>query len=395
MSKLFKLAEVASITGENLETLKTRSKRGEFPTVLFQEGKKKVKGVTQETLASLLQDKQYGGYEDYRKDWIAEMEAGTHVKDAAPVSSGYIKDLEWGLYKYWKVLGVSESLERLNASNLDLVFQHFKPSEQKRRDYYSTKMHIYKAVSGFVRYLVKRGCKQESDLEKIRQSRPKARYKPQRHAMTLDEIWRAIDFNSSWISGRTRNDIYTTEMLLYLYAFAGLRKMEAANLEISGVNFETNEILVHGKWGKDRFVPMPKELAEKLHEWIHNLRPESNLPNLLVTHLGTKLTERSIGCRFIRLSKAMKTPIRPHGLRYNYAGILSEQGMDVYQIQEVLGHSDIQTTMKYIGAGRKKRRDFIANDFSVLPSLPPEGIKSVRSGVSTVRPKKRSSGLIV
>lgn len=52
MSKQYKLAEVAEILGENFETLKTRSKRGEFPTQIEYDGKKPHKVVTAESFRS-------------------------------------------------------------------------------------------------------------------------------------------------------------------------------------------------------------------------------------------------------------------------------------------------------------------------------------------------------
>jgi integrase len=119
-----------------------------------------------------------------------------------------------------------------------------------------------------------------SALEEVKQIRPKARIKPQRNSLDLPEVWDAISFNNRWNDGRTTLDIQTTNMLLFLYGFAELRRMEAANLKLSGVDFKKNEILVPGKWGKDRLVPMPQELAGKLREWVEKYRPESSAPYL-------------------------------------------------------------------------------------------------------------------
>lgn len=395
MDKLFKLAEVASITGENLETLKTKSKRGEFPTVLFKEGNKTYKGVTAQALADLLQGKQTGGYEELQKQWEEAMSNGLHREGVAPVSSGHVEDMRWSLKKYWEALKTKKSVEGLNAANLAEVYKSYKVDEKKRKDYYGTKIQIYKAVTGFVNYLIAKGQKSESDLDKLKKLRPKRRYTAKRHSLTIEEVWAAINFNAAWTNGRTERDVAITELLIYLYAFAGCRRLEAAAVEVSGVNFAASKLLIHGKWGKDRFVPMPKELAEKIQTWLDKYRVDSDLPYLLLTHLGTQLTERSIACRFVKLSGAMKKRIRPHDLRRAYARVLANQGMKVHTIKKLMGHTTVEQTMEYIEAESEEASEFIANDFSILPSVRPEGVRNETEGVSTARVRKRSSELIV
>jgi site-specific recombinase XerD len=360
-----------------------------------------------------------GGYEDLKAHWRGEMLAGTHSGTSTPVSEGYLDDLEWGLKKFWLANGGLESVEAVNADSLRQALAQFQFNEESRRDYYSSKMHVYKAISSFVQFLIRKGHKSSSTLDAIKKLRPKARIKPQRHSLDLSEVWDAISFNSRWNDGRTTNDIQTMDLLLFLYGFAGLRRMEAANIKIGGIDFNKNEILVPGKWGKDRLVPMPQELADKLKEWIDNLRPVSDLPYVIVSHNGNKLTEKSISCRFSRLSRALAlhkalaiikvrasesgadmdtvqyTPdgeielffpgrtkeqlqeeaeklaktlncfVRPHDLRRAYAKMLADQGMPLPRIQYVLGHNDIETTMKYINIKQKEASEWVRENFII------------------------------
>lgn len=419
MSKLYRLSEAADILGENLETLKTKSKRGELPTQIEYEGKKPYKVITAETLANLLQNKDSGGYAELKAQWRQEMLAGTHSGTSTPVSEGYLDDLEWGLKKFWAANGGQGSVEAVNADSLRQALAQFQFDEDSRRDFYSSKMHVYKAVSSFVQFLIRKGYKSPSTFEEIKKIRPKARIKPQRHSLDLGEVWDAINFNRRWNDGRTSKDIQTMDLLLFLYGFAGLRRMEAANIKIGGIDFKKNEILVPGKWGKDRLVPMPQELADKLKEWLEKQRPASELPYVVVSCNGNKLTEKSIGCRFSRLSRALAlhkaiaiiksrasvpvadleslqyTPdgeidvffpgrtkeevleeaeklaktlnilVRPHDLRRAYAKMLADQGMPLPRIQYVLGHNDIETTMKYINIKQKEASEWVRDHFII------------------------------
>ena len=439
MSKTYKLSEVEAITGINLNTLKTDSKRGDLPTELIYEGKKPYKVITAETLANLLQKKDSGGYQELKEQWRREMLAGTHSGSSMPVSESYLSNLEWSFRKFWSANGGKESIEALNAESLRRAFAQFEFDEVARRDYYSSKMQMYKALSSFTKFLIRKGYKPQSAFEEIQKLRPKARIKPKRHSLELTEVWDAIHFNEHWNDGRTRLDIQITDLLLFLYGFTGIRRMEAANLKIAGVNFNTNEILVPGKWGKDRLVPIPNELVDKLREWIENLRPTSPLPYLIVNHLGNQLTDRSIACRFSRLSKALafhkalmivkqrqsdsgmpinmdeqffddefevhfpsrskelllaeaeevaKTlncVVRPHDLRRAYAKMLADQGMPLPRIQYVLGHGDIETTMKYINIKQKEASQWVHENFVITL---PEKVKPQDEGIKLPAAKR-------
>lgn len=400
------------------------SRRGLLPTEVRFTGNRPYKVITAETLAALLQKRETGGYEDLKRQWYDEMLAGTHSGTSTPVSRKYADKLDWALKKLWEANEVKPSFDALNADAVRKVFAKFQFDEEARRDYYSSKMLIYKAVSSFMKYLIRKGYKSPSSFEEIKTTRRKARIKPQRHSLELSEIWEAISFNNRWNDGRTRLDIRTMDLLVFLYGFAGLRRMEAANIKISGVDFKKNEILVPGKWGKERLVPMPQPLAEKLKEWLEHYRPISGLPYVIVSVNGNKLTEKSMSCRFSRLSKAMalnktiaimkakaagvyidttavqygpdeaidlffpgrnnqgrnkeklmkeakelaKTlgcAVRPHDLRRAYAKMLSDQGMPLPRIQYVLGHNDIETTMKYINIKQKEASEWIHENFVI------------------------------
>jgi hypothetical protein len=115
--------------------------------------------------------------------------------------------LEWGLKKFWAVNGGIESVEELNADSLRKVFAQFQFDEAARRDFYSSKMHIYKAISSFTQFLIRKGHKSASSLVEIKELRPKARIKPKRHSLDLVEVWDAINFNAHWNDGRTAKDV--------------------------------------------------------------------------------------------------------------------------------------------------------------------------------------------
>ena len=128
----------------------------------------------------------------------------------------------------------------------------------------------------------------------------------------------------------------------------GIRVGELVNLNISDVNFETRECIVLGKGGKERKVYF--DAKAKLHLQNYLNKRNDNNPALFVTldcpHdrvkiSGIEIRVRQLG-RNLNLNK-----IHPHKFRRTMATRAIDKGMPIEQVQKLLGHSQIDTTMQY------------------------------------------------
>ena len=128
--------------------------------------------------------------------------------------------------------------------------------------------------------------------------------------------------------------------LFELVYSAGLRAQEAADLELADVDFEQELVLVHGKGGKERAVPLGEEAAFRLRRYLRDGRPE--LVRGAENHVFVSARGKPLDTSTLR-----RLLPNPHRLRHAFATHLLEGGADLRTIQELLGHSSLSTTQVY------------------------------------------------
>lgn len=133
----------------------------------------------------------------------------------------------------------------------------------------------------------------------------------------------------------------------FLYS-TGMRVGELVNLNISDINFEARECIVFGKGDKERKVYFDAKAKIHLQQYLSE-RVDEN-PALFVTLdapydrlkiSGVEIRMRTLGKR-LDMGK-----IHPHKFRRTMATRAIDKGMPIEQVQKILGHSQIDTTMQY------------------------------------------------
>jgi len=136
-------------------------------------------------------------------------------------------------------------------------------------------------------------------------------------------------------------------MIDLLYS-TGMRVGELVNLNIADVNFEARECVVFGKGDKERRVYF--DAKAKLHLQNYLRRRQDDNPALFVTldapHARLKIS--GVEVRLRRLGRSLNLyKIHPHKFRRTMATRAIDKGMPIEQVQKILGHSQIDTTMQY------------------------------------------------
>ena len=151
-------------------------------------------------------------------------------------------------------------------------------------------------------------------------------------------------------------DVRNTAILEMLYS-CGLRVSELVNLRCSDLFFDEGLIKVVGKGNKERFVPIGRIGQESIRRYLA-IRADGKKgfsDILFLNNRGTKLTRNMI---FIIVRKAaenagVEKTISPHSLRHSFATHLVENGADISSVQQMLGHSSITTTERYLHISKK------------------------------------------
>ena len=126
----------------------------------------------------------------------------------------------------------------------------------------------------------------------------------------------------------------------------GVRVSEFCDLEISDIDFSNNSVRIrHGKGGKERYTYMTELAKVQLMAYLGD-RKEGVL---FMTRQGDRYQTASV--RFLLRSlgkRAGVDDVHPHRFRRTFATTLASRGMQIQEIQKLLGHSNINTTMVYV-----------------------------------------------
>lgn len=159
------------------------------------------------------------------------------------------------------------------------------------------------------------------------------------HFLSVDEILYLFNFiqNSDCTEVKKANYL----ALIFLLYGGGLRVSEACHLRWNQIRLKTYEICVLGKGSKERWIVLPEKV----------IRAIQVLPRIGDYIWGSCPLQERIAYGWVRkLGKmaGLKAPLHPHALRHSYATHLMSAGINLRTLQELLGHSSLTSTEKYM-----------------------------------------------
>lgn len=147
-------------------------------------------------------------------------------------------------------------------------------------------------------------------------------------------------------------------MITLMYS-AGLRVGELINLKVKDLQLDQNYGWVRGgKGNKDRIFVVAQSVKDYLTQWTHDLSPEEYIFSNNKRRMSTQ-TVRMVIKKALKQSNIQKN-VHPHTLRHSFATHLLENGYAVTDVQPLLGHSKIETTLIYTHMAKPKLLNIIS-----------------------------------
>lgn len=305
------------------------------------------------------------GPRESRSEQPETTDAATRA-DPAGLRRAFLRDLE--------VRGASAATRRSYASDLQQLLEWLAERDQTVADLGRRQVRAFSAelgrrgyapatlarklstLRGFTRHLTEAGVLGADPARSLPGPRRRRRLPRVLSLSEVDTLVAATD-GTDPLALRDR-------VVLELLYGCGLRSMELVALRLGDVQAAQAQVVVRGKGGKMRIVPLGDEAAAALRRYLERGRGElegrgisledaaSGPPRreapLLLSRRGRALLTSDVRRLVVKYSRlAGIDPASPHMLRHAYATHMLERGADLRAIQELLGHASVSTTQVY------------------------------------------------
>jgi len=152
-----------------------------------------------------------------------------------------------------------------------------------------------------------------------------------------------------------------SKLLIKTLYSSGLRISELLKLKVDDVEFDQGIVWVRGgKGGKDRMAIMSKSLLLEIKDFIlkNNISSGFIFLGRNNKHMTSRNAQRIVKEAGVRAG--ISKQVSPHKLRHSFATHLLESGNDIRVIQELLGHSNLQTTQIYTHVSNTEKRKVVS-----------------------------------
>jgi integrase/recombinase XerD len=206
------------------------------------------------------------------------------------------------------------------------------------------------AVRGLHRFATAEGL---VDIDVARAVKPPTPSRRLPKSLSLDEVLALLE----GAGGDSPSDGPLTlrnRALLELLYSTGARISEAVGLDVDDVDTQARAVLLRGKGGKQRLVPVGRPAIAALESYLVRGRPGlaskgRGTPAIFLNARGGRLSRQSAWQVLQDAAERAEitSAVSPHTLRHSFATHLLEGGADVRVVQELLGHASVTTTQIY------------------------------------------------
>ena len=202
-------------------------------------------------------------------------------------------------------------------------------------------LHRFAASEGFAAIDVARDVKPPTPSRRL----PKS--------LTIDEVLALLEAAGGDSDADSPLTLRNRALLELLYS-TGARISEAVGLDVDDVDTEARSVLLRGKGGKQRLIPIGRPAVSALDTYLVRGRPDlarrgRGTPAIFLNARGGRLSRQSAWQVLQDAAEraGVTATVSPHVLRHSFATHLLAGGADVRVVQELLGHASVTTTQIY------------------------------------------------
>jgi site-specific recombinase XerD len=277
-----------------------------------------------------------------------------YIQQSLHVSPGYLRQVRRLLILLHRYLQKADiELADLKIEHLDAFMATFKVSENGRR--------IYRyQLRGFLKYLYHEQRIIGKNLAPLLVGpRWFQRRKPSKF-LRPDEVKRL--FSSLTLSTRTNIRTYAIVHLAY---FLGLRPVEISRITLDDISFSKGELALQKRKADNPItLPVPEVVLKAIAAYVLKARPKSPSRHLFLTfHFPYgPMSSSSVVCYLCKIMKKAGLPSSGYWLRHTYAQNLLDTGRSFYEVKEMLGHDNIESTKVYLHIHTQLMRRVLFNE---------------------------------
>ncbi|WP_308192069.1 site-specific tyrosine recombinase XerD [Gordonia zhenghanii] len=201
------------------------------------------------------------------------------------------------------------------------------------------------AARGFHKFAAAEGVVDDDVAHAVRPPTPAQRLPK---SLPVDDVLAILEAASVPEGPRALRD----RALLELLYSCGARISEVTALDVDDIDVEHRAVVLRGKGGKERIVPVGRPALSALDAYLVRGRPalvKKGIPALFLNIRGGRLSRQSAWQVLVDAAEraGIDKDVSPHTLRHSFATHLLDGGADVRVVQELLGHSSVTTTQVY------------------------------------------------
>ncbi|MBE6149073.1 MAG: tyrosine recombinase [Firmicutes bacterium] len=260
-----------------------------------------------------------------------------YLKYELNYSENTISEYLLHLNKYFEYLN-SKKINYISINKEDIIvfLKYLDSKELKNRSI----SNILSSLRTYYDYLLDEGIVASNIFKNI--SNPKIEKKLP-NFLSYEELRKIIDSIKIDTLLGARN-----KLIIEVFYATGIRVSELVNLKISDILTSEKSIRILGKGKKERIVYYGDYASDALDKYLA-LRSNVECEYLIVNNKGKKITTRGIQGIIDKIAREaqINNNVTPHTFRHTFATHLLNNGADIKTVQELLGHSSLNTTEVY------------------------------------------------